>query len=44
MTRAAIFGTHSAAVAAWNALTGNGPGTQPGQTVLTTGSGGSARP
>jgi NADPH:quinone reductase-like Zn-dependent oxidoreductase len=29
-----------AAVTAWNALTGDGPGIQPGQTVLTTGSGG----
>jgi NADPH:quinone reductase-like Zn-dependent oxidoreductase len=29
-----------AAVTAWNALTGDGPGTQPGHTVLTTGSGG----
>jgi NADPH:quinone reductase-like Zn-dependent oxidoreductase len=29
-----------AAVTAWNALTGDGPGVQPGQTVLTTGSGG----
>ncbi|WP_220499706.1 zinc-dependent alcohol dehydrogenase family protein [Microbispora sp. H10949] len=29
-----------AAVTAWNALTGDGPGIQPGYTVLTTGSGG----
>lgn len=29
-----------AAVTAWNALTGDGPGIQPGHTVLTTGSGG----
>ncbi|MGV9804941.1 zinc-dependent alcohol dehydrogenase family protein [Micromonospora chersina] len=29
-----------AAVTAWNALTGDGPGIQPGQTMLTTGSGG----
>lgn len=29
-----------AAVTAWNALTGDGPGTQAGHTVLTTGSGG----
>ena len=28
-----------AAVTAWNALTGDGPGTQPGHTLLTTGSG-----